>query len=39
MPPHGRIASLFHEYPITRMILDYSSDLEDIVLFVKAPSA
>jgi 2-polyprenyl-3-methyl-5-hydroxy-6-metoxy-1,4-benzoquinol methylase len=39
MPPHGRIASLFHKYPITRMTLDYSSDLEDVVLFVKAPSA
>ncbi len=38
MPPHGRIASLLQKYPITRMTLDYSSDREDIVLFVKAPT-
>lgn len=38
MPPHGRIAGLLQKYPVARMTLDYSSALEDIVLFVKAPS-
>ncbi len=35
MPPHGRIAKLIQNYPIERLELDYSSDLCDVVLFVK----
>ena len=36
LPPHGRIANLFHAYPISYMELDYASNLRDVVIFVKA---
>lgn len=36
MPPHGRIAQLFHNMPVSRMTVDYSSPLKDIVIFTKA---
>lgn len=35
LPPHGRIAKLIHRYPVTFMELDYSSELQDIVIFIK----
>jgi SAM-dependent methyltransferase len=35
MPPHGRIAKLVQKYPMTSLALDYSSELIDIVTFVK----
>jgi SAM-dependent methyltransferase len=35
MPPHGRIARLIHGYPVSYMELDYSSELQDVVLFIK----
>jgi SAM-dependent methyltransferase len=34
-PPHGRIAYLLHQYPLSYMELDYSSPLQDKVLFIK----
>jgi 2-polyprenyl-3-methyl-5-hydroxy-6-metoxy-1,4-benzoquinol methylase len=39
MPPHGRIAELIHNYPVTYMKLDYSSAERDIVIFVKSNAA
>ena len=38
LPPHGRIAQLVQEYPVKKMIVDYSSEFSDIVLFVKGMS-
>jgi 2-polyprenyl-3-methyl-5-hydroxy-6-metoxy-1,4-benzoquinol methylase len=35
MPPHGRIAKLFMKKPITKMLVDYSSPLNDRITFVK----
>ena len=35
MPPHGRIAELIHGYPTGYMELDYSSEFQDVVLFIK----
>ena len=35
LPPHGRIGNLFHRYSLERMLLDYSSDVLDTVLFFK----
>jgi len=37
-PPRGRIAGLLQQYPLARLELDYSSELADIVVFVKAGS-
>lgn len=39
MPPHGRIAALLQRSNITRMTLDYSSPLRDVVVFTKGPEA
>jgi 2-polyprenyl-3-methyl-5-hydroxy-6-metoxy-1,4-benzoquinol methylase len=39
MPPHGRIAELIQKYPVTYVELDYSSELADVVLFVKRKSS
>ncbi len=39
MPPHGRMAKLIQNYPIERLELDYSSELVDVVLFVKGKSS
>jgi SAM-dependent methyltransferase len=36
-PPRGRIASLFHAFPAERMSVDYASEWNDRVLFVKSP--
>jgi 2-polyprenyl-3-methyl-5-hydroxy-6-metoxy-1,4-benzoquinol methylase len=36
MPPHGRIAKLISNYPLTYLELDYSSSEGDIVTFVKS---
>jgi len=36
MPPHGRIAGLIHNYPVSYLELDYSSELRDAVLFIKS---
>lgn len=36
LPPHGRIAGLIHKYPLRRLEVDYSSPLQDIVLFTKS---
>jgi SAM-dependent methyltransferase len=36
LPPHGRIAKLFHQYPIRFMEIDYQSPAKDIVTFMKA---
>jgi len=36
VPPHGRIARLIQKYPIKHLDLNYSSDLRDIVTFVKS---
>jgi hypothetical protein len=38
MPPHGRIAMLMQKFPLAHMTLDYSSELVDIVSFVKPKS-
>lgn len=35
MPPHGRIAKLFMKKPISKILVDYSSPLNDRVTFVK----
>jgi SAM-dependent methyltransferase len=35
MPPHGRIARLLQNYATRRLEVDYSSELRDIVVFVK----
>jgi 2-polyprenyl-3-methyl-5-hydroxy-6-metoxy-1,4-benzoquinol methylase len=34
-PPHGRIAKLIQAHPVKKMIVDYSSEFSDIVMFVK----
>jgi SAM-dependent methyltransferase len=39
LPPHGRIAKLIHNYPVTYMKLNYSSAERDIVTFVKSKTA
>jgi SAM-dependent methyltransferase len=39
MPPHGRIAKLISNYPVTHLELDYSSAERDIVTFVKSKAA
>lgn len=36
MPPHGRIAKLIQRYPVERLQVDYSSEMVDIIQFVKA---
>jgi SAM-dependent methyltransferase len=38
LPPRGRIARLLQQYPLKRMELDYSSELTDIVVFVRPES-
>ncbi|MGB7759807.1 MAG: class I SAM-dependent methyltransferase [Bryobacteraceae bacterium] len=35
-PPRGRIAKLFHAFPAERVSVDYSSEWNDRVLFVKS---
>jgi 2-polyprenyl-3-methyl-5-hydroxy-6-metoxy-1,4-benzoquinol methylase len=35
LPPHGRITKLVQKYPFETMIVDYSSELSDVLLFVK----
>jgi len=35
-PPHGRIARLFHQYPVAYMELDYSLPLRDRVFLIKS---
>ena len=35
LPAHGRIAALIQQYPLARLEIDYSSDLKDIVIFMK----
>lgn len=35
--PHGRIARLFHAFPVERMVIDYSCEYHDKMLFVKSP--
>ncbi len=38
LPPHGRIANLIQRYPVTFMELDYSCELQDVVIFIKGKS-
>jgi SAM-dependent methyltransferase len=35
LPPHGRIATLMQRYPLQKLVLDYSSEFTDVVMFVK----
>ncbi len=35
-PPHGRIASLLQRFPHDELVLDYSSELNDKIYFVKS---
>jgi 2-polyprenyl-3-methyl-5-hydroxy-6-metoxy-1,4-benzoquinol methylase len=35
-PPHGRIAKLIHNLPVTYMKLDYTSSEKDVVIFIKS---
>jgi 2-polyprenyl-3-methyl-5-hydroxy-6-metoxy-1,4-benzoquinol methylase len=35
LPPHGRIAALVQKFPLIYLELDYSSELEDVVIFAK----
>lgn len=37
-PPRGRVARLLHKYPLDYMILDYNSERNDRIFFVKSKS-
>ena len=37
-PPRGRIAHLFNQLPVEKMLADYSVSTNDRVIFIKAKS-